>query len=426
MLGNLPRHGWSARRLETVLKSHSPGDWGSDAGVAHCRVLRSTNLTNERKLDLSNIALRSLQHWEGGRNLRRGDILLERSGGGPDQPVGRIGVVEKDLAGHWHSNFLHLLRPDEELIDASYLAWVLFRIQSTGRIVRLEQQTTQMRNLNFRDYLTMPIPFPPRREQEAIARILDAVDTSISEVEGAIRQTEGLVLALTQNLFSRGTKGEQQRKTQLGWIPKSWEVRSVADVTTSLEYGLSASMHGQGEIPILRMGNLQSGRVLLDDLKYVTLSQTIRQRYLLQHGDVLFNRVNSQDLVGKVGIYRGTMPCVFASYLVRVHANAEEIDNWFLGHLLNSYPVQCRIKRFATPGVQQVNINASNLGRVLIPVPSGHHGLEEQREIANILEQSFNAVDRRRRILAQFGELKRSLSQDLLTGHVRVAQEVLA
>ncbi len=135
---------------------------------------------------------------------------------------------------------------------------------------------------------------------------------------------------------------------------------------------------------------------------------------------MLFNRTNSQELVGKIGIYRSDEPCVFASYLIRLKHDPKQVDNYYLGQLLDSYDAQCRIKRYATPGVQQVNINAKNLGKVLIPVPPGKTGLEEQREIAAILEQADATVRAYGPKLIALHELKRALMHDLLTGSVRL------
>ena len=420
MLGNVP-HDWAVEPLKNLLAFNAPGDWGDDGGPQMFRVLRSTNLTNERRLDLSDIALRALKPEKAEKlALRKGDILLERSGGGPEQPVGRVGHVADDLPGHAFSNFLHLLRPNDAEIDPAFLSWVLFRVNKTGRILRLEQQTTQMRNLNFRDYLTMPLPVPPPDEQAAIARVLDAVDAAIDRAREAASQASELKRAISQKLFSTGTRGEPQRKTPVGYIPKSWEVRAVNGVVTNFEYGLSLPMYLKGHTPILRMGNIQRGDVVMDGLKYVTLPQALLDRYLLKRGDVLFNRTNSQEWVGKVGIYRTDGPAVFASYLIRLHPDTELIDNYYLGQLLSSHDAQCRIKRFATPGVQQVNINAKNLGKVLIPVPVGRTGLDEQREIAALLEAADERVRSHAPVIAALEELKKSLTHDLLTGRVRV------
>lgn len=426
MLGNVPKD-WGVKPLKALLESNAPGDWGDDGGPHMFRVLRSTNLTNERRLDFSDIAIRALKP-EKAECLapRKGDILLERSGGGPDQPVGRIGHVADDLPGHAFSNFLHLLRPNIDEINPSYLSWVLYRVNRTGRILRLEQQTTQMRNLNFRDYLTMPLPVPHSDEQAAIARILDAVDTAIDRAREAQAHAIDVKKSLTQKLFIEGLRNEKLKKTPIGDIPKSWEVKPVNEVVTEFEYGLSLAMSLKGQTPILRMGNIQGGEVIIDDLKYVTIAQRLLDRYLLRRGDVLFNRTNSQEHVGKIGIYRSDAPAVFASYLIRLHPDISLIDNYYLGQLLNSYPAQCRIKRFATPGVQQVNINAKNLGKVLIPVPLGNAGIEEQREIATILEKADEQIWGYRPVISALEQLKKSLMHDLLTGTVRVDPSLIA
>src|SRR5206468_2432454 len=86
----------------------------------------------------------------------------------------------------------------------------------------------------------------------------------------------------------------------------------------------------------------------------------------------------------------------------------------------DSHDAQCRIKRYATPGVQQVNINATNLGKVLIAVPPGADGLQEQKEIAALLEQADAAIRAHSPKLRTLEELKRSLTHDLLTGGVRL------
>lgn len=88
--------------------------------------------------------------------------------------------------------------------------------------------------------------------------------------------------------------------------------------------------------------------------------------------------------------------------------------------------MQCRIKRYATPGVQQVNINATNLQRVLLAIPSGKDGLQEQRDIAAILEKQNLSIHDLVARIELLNRLKRGLMQDLLTGKVRVNNGVLA
>jgi type I restriction enzyme S subunit len=265
-------------------------------------------------------------------------------------------------------------------------------------------------------------------EQSAIARVLDAVDTALERTRGAVERAREVKRALVQRVFSEGLRHEPTRKSTLGHLPRSWCVAPAGSVVTSFQYGLSVPMQLTGTLPILRMGNIQDGDVLLSDLKFVTLPPKVVDPYLLRRGDVLFNRTNSQEWVGKVGIFRYDTPAVFASYLIRLVPDVAQVDSYYLGHVLASYPSQCRIKRYATPGVQQVNINATNLGKVLIPLPVGDQGLQEQREIAGILEAADAAVRSYEPVLAAQLSLKQSLIHDLLTGRVRVrdASEVAA
>jgi type I restriction enzyme S subunit len=200
----------------------------------------------------------------------------------------------------------------------------------------------------------------------------------------------------------------------------------VSSVVDAFQYGLSVPMEQKGKLPILRMGNIQSGEIVLGDLKYVSLPEKIISPYRLKRGDVLFNRTNSQEWVGKIGIYRHDTPAVFASYLIRLFPEPAKVDSYYLGQVLGSYSVQCRIKRYATPGVQQVNINATNLGKVLIPLPVGQDGLKEQRDIAMILEAADAVVRSYGPVLAAQQSLKASLMHDLLTGRVRVTNSTMA
>lgn len=263
------------------------------------------------------------------------------------------------------------------------------------------------------------LALPEKNEQDAIARILNAVDTVIEGARARAAQASEFKRALTQEVFSEGIRKEKRKKTAIGLIPESWEVKAVGAVVSEFEYGLSLPMSLKGDTPILRMGNIQRGDVVLGDLKYVTLPQRLLDRYMVRRGDVLFNRTNSQEHVGKIGIYRSDEPAVFASYLIRLHTDKSQIDSYFLGQLLNSYMAQCRIKRYATPGVQQVNINAKNLSRVLIPVPMGKEGLEEQQKIALLLEKADKHVRSYDSVLKALEQLKKSLMDDLLTGTVR-------
>jgi type I restriction enzyme S subunit len=289
-----------------------------------------------------------------------------------------------------------------------------------ARLSASAEGSTGLSNLSHDFFKAMEIAYPLPAEQRGITEVLDGMDAAIERTLTSIKETRTVKRALVQILFTKGIGHTRFQPTAFGEVPYNWKVFTIGDVLAEAQYGLSMQMQQKGRYPILRMAAIQDGNILLGDLKYVDLPDSVAADYLLRRGDILFNRTNSGDLVGKVGVFRSDEPAVFASYLIRLKTKSNLVDNYFLGQLLASYPVQCRIKRYATPGVQQVNINATNLQRVQIAVPTGEGGLEEQRAIAEILERQDDCIRRLENRMDLLERLKRGLMQDLLTGKRRV------
>jgi type I restriction enzyme S subunit len=109
------------------------------------------------------------------------------------------------------------------MVDERFLACLLYRVNRTGRIVRLEQQTTQMRNLHFRDYLAMPLPVPPLDEQAIISCMLEAVDTTRERTRAAVECARKLRRGLLQASFEFLGSTEPTKNTDAGRIPQSWD-----------------------------------------------------------------------------------------------------------------------------------------------------------------------------------------------------------
>jgi type I restriction enzyme, S subunit len=415
---------WSTATVKSAVEVKRGVSWSKDQEHDAPRdgavpVLRIGNvqerLTTDDLLYISGLPKAAAEK----QRVSEGWTLIVGSNGNRD----RIGnaVFIRETTEYLFASFLLAARPREgcAVTPGFFYRW-LTSDQVQSYLSASAEGTTGLNNLSHSFFRAMTMSFPSSvEEQGAIVAVLDALDEATDRVLDAVERSRIAARALTQRLLTIGVRGEKCKKTVLGVLPESWEVVNVGAVVTNFQYGLSMPMQAQGCVPILRMGNIQDGNVQLDDLKYVTLPDEVLAAYLVRRGDVLFNRTNSQEHIGKVGIYRCDDPAVFASYLIRLNPQLEVVDPYFLGHVLSSYPAQCRIKRYATPGVQQVNVNATNLGRVLIPLPSGDHGLAEQREIAGLLEEASTKTKRYAGILSSLRELKRSLASDLLTGTVR-------
>ena len=166
-------------------------------------------------------------------------------------------------------------------------------------------------------------------------------------------------------------------------IPDSWAWTSVGEVCTNIQYGSSQKSSLTGKIAVLRMGNLQNGRIVLDKLVYTSDSKEI-EKYPLEYNDLLFNRTNSKELVGKVAIYKSEIPAIYAGYLVRLHPLL--IDSDYLNYVMQSqyYWIYCQNVR--SDAIGQSNINAEKLKRFIFPLPP----LQEQKRIFSAFAPTFN------------------------------------
>ena len=199
-------------------------------------------------------------------------------------------------------------------------------------------------------------------------------------------------------------------------FPDNWRLCSLGEITTSSQYGISSSSGGNYSVPILKMNNLQDGHIDLGDLDYIQLSKAEMESLILNKGDLLINRTNSFDLVGKAAIYDLAGEHVFASYLVRFRLGPSVLPA-FVNYFLNSEPGQHKLKLLSTKAVSQANINPSILKmRFFVPVPP----LPEQQAIATALSDVDALIASLDRLIAKKRDIKQATMQQLLTGKTRL------
>jgi type I restriction enzyme S subunit len=161
----------------------------------------------------------------------------------------------------------------------------------------------------------------------------------------------------------------------------------LENLCEGFQYGTSAKSQKSGKIPVLRMGNIQNGKIDWTDLVYTSDKDEIN-KFILKQGDVLFNRTNSPELVGKTAIYRGEQPAIFAGYLIRIK-NYPELNSEYLNYCLNTIYAKEFCQQVKTDGVSQSNINAQKLGKFPLPLPP----LAEQHEIVRRVDALFKKAD---------------------------------
>ncbi len=206
---------WLHTQLEQTLSLADPGVWGPADAVDGVSVLRSTNFNNDGRIDLTKLALRAIPKKKRiAKQLEVGDIILERSGGGPRQPVGRVCHFLGDDRPHVFGNFCQRLRANESICLPRYLFWYLYWFHSTGSTLKYQKQTTGIRNLEYKHFLAHDMEIPTKSEQEKIVNILDQADSLRHKRTAADEKAQRVLPALFHRMFGDPTTWEANGTTE--------------------------------------------------------------------------------------------------------------------------------------------------------------------------------------------------------------------
>jgi type I restriction enzyme S subunit len=343
--------------------------------------------------------------------LRKGDLIVARAG-----TVGISVLVKEDFEDVIFGSYLIKVRLNSRVF--SKFLHYFFQTDFYWKHITKAQGST-LKNINLPLLKSLQIPLPPLPEQKKIAEILSTVDKAIEKVDEAIAKTERLKKGLMQELLTKGIGHKEFKDTEIGRIPKEWEVVRLGDVLELCQYGLSVPLKDKGKYPVIRMDEIVNGYVVTDIAKYADLDEETFKNFKLEKGDVLFNRTNSLELVGRTGIFLLDGYYVFASYLIRLRPKHEILHPHFLTfYLIFS---QSRLKQLATVAVHQANINATNLKKFKIPLPP----LPEQQKIAEILSTVDKKLELERKRKEKLERIKKGLMNDLLTGRRRVKVDAI-
>ena len=327
---------------------------------------------------------------------------------------GSFGLVSQELAGCYVSNEFPLFATMLDKVEPQFILRILQHPRTAERADAFSTGTTSIsRNrLGEDDFLHFPLNLPPLAEQCAISHVLDVFDRSIAHTKHLITRI-------------RDSRTEALRDFQGSEKCPRWQSRPIGSLLSQCQYGLSIPLDGDGTTPVLRMPDIDGGRVNVDLLRLKSTDVSIPElrSCSVNSGDVLFNRTNSQALVGKTGIVRDlpSEPIVFASYLIRLVVKSG-VNPFWLNAALNLPRTQERLKALATPGVSQWNINAKTLKRFAVPVPSQ----KEQGQIATVYEIIEGRLEAERLELAAKIKCRAALAQELLSGRLRLPESLVA
>ena len=258
---------------------------------------------------------------------------------------------------------------DKAEIDKNYFVYaVRQKLDELGR----KTHGATMKHIVKKDFDATEIPYPSLREQAEIATNLDKISRITEVRKRELQLLDDLVKARFVEMFGDPIKN-----------PKGWEVVTIGDIVTEVRYGTSKPAVEGGRYPYLRMNNLTAdGHLDLNDLKYIDIPDDEIEKYVVRKGDVLFNRTNSIELVGKTAVFDLLDDMVIAGYIIRIRLS-EKLLPEVLSQYMNLEALKDILCSMAKGAVNQANINAQELQSIRVYVPD----IELQKQFVEIKEQ---------------------------------------
>ncbi len=320
-----------------------------------------------------------------------------------------VALVPAWLDGQIASTGFNILRAQTG-IDHRWLFYITRTTQFVSSMSEIVQGALYpaIRPKDIGNYV---IPLAPLNEQKRIADKLDVLLGRVDASKERLERVPALLKRIRQSLLAMATSGTLteawREKTQVA--SEFNRPVKLKNTGTTFSYGSSAKSSLTGETPVLRMGNIQNGKLDWSDLVYTSNKEEI-EKYALFKGDVLFNRTNSPELVGKTAVYEGEQQAIYAGYLIRVKCGPKILPN-YLNYCLNSPAGRDYCWSVKSDGVSQSNINAKKLGDFEFFCPP----VLEQKEIIKKVQNLLCILDMLEASLCRTEKKLEQLKQSILT-----------
>ncbi|MFA0076940.1 restriction endonuclease subunit S [Vibrio artabrorum] len=438
-IDKLPQ-GWEQSKIGEVCEPSQYGYTAKAGAHGNYHYLRTTDIT-KKELNWENVPFCEISDEDAKKYLLKdNDVVISRAGS-----IGYsylISKTEKSVFASYLIRFRPLLNPKyfRYFLDSQQY-WNAISEGSSGIAVQ---------NVNAKTLSLIDLPIAPEKEQ---SRIVEKLDETFSELDSGIKELNSAKVKLTQyrqSLLKSAVEGlltQQWREANSGSIqetgaqllerilverrerweqqkleefkakdkkpPKNWQAKypeaatpdisdlpelpigwvwaTIDQLAINKRYGSSSKTNDDSSgVPVLRMGNIQDGKLDYGNLKFLPVDHNEFPDLLLNDGDLLFNRTNSAELVGKTAVYRdiGT-PVSYASYLISV-TFSEHVLPEIAAHYINSVLGKKWLSEVMNQTAGQANVNGTKLGHLAIPLPPS----AEQKVLIDKLSNEFDSVDR--------------------------------
>lgn len=325
--------GWETKELGKVCEIFN-GLWkGKKPPFIEVGVIRNTNFTKDGFLDDSDIAFLPVEVKKFvKRKLQYGDIILEKSGGGPKQPVGRVIPFDKKIGEFSFSNFTSVIRiKDSSQLNFIFLHRFLFWMYVSGITETMQRRSTGIRNLQLKEYKEIPIPIPFLPEQQRIVEILDkafiAIDKAKQNAEQNLRNSKEVFENYLDAVFENEGGG---------WAETS--LKKEIDLVTGFAFKSKKYTDNDDDILLLRGDNIMQGDFRWKDAKRWSKSEySDFEKYQLQETDIVLAMDRPWVKAGLkcARVSKHELPSLLVQRTARLR-NKPQLDNSFLYYLIQS------------------------------------------------------------------------------------------
>ena len=397
-------------KLSEIFDSPISGEWGTELqeGQQGYKVIRTTNFTNQGRLNLSDIVSRNIDIDKCSKKvLQVGDIIIEKSGGSPNQPVGRVvffDVTEDEY--YFCNNFTAILRP-KEFVYPKYGLYLMKMLYIQRKVLKFQNKTTGIINLKLNDYLNQTsINLPSFETQERIANILDQAQELIDKRKAQIEALDELIQSVFYDMFGDPINN-----------PMEWEVKRLKDISTHILSGNTPKggnqVYVEKGISFFRSQNVWKNKIVLDDIAYIDeATHRKMKKSSLKNRDILMTktgRINTENSsLGRAAMFLGEDDSANINghvYLIRLK---EGIINEFVLFILTTNKYREYIRSVCVGGIDKRQINKEHLEEFPIIFPPIElqkqfseivESIEKQKELLNEslveLENNFNSLMQR-------------------------------
>lgn len=407
---------WKKLKLDDMC-SFINGLWkGKKPQFIEVGVIRNTNFTKEGNLDFSNVAYLDVEESQfKKRKLEYGDIILEKSGGGPKQPVGRVALFEKNEGLFSLSNFTTLIRiKNKDEIDSRYLHWYLFYLYLMGITEKLQKHSTGIRNLKLNEYKQITVPVPPISEQYRMVNVIEKAIKVIQKAQGIaeknIQNAKELFYSYLNSLFSTD------------------EVDGIIDFSEIIE--VLTDYHANGSYKVLKenvslkteedyawmVRSTDFENNFQNDFRYIDKdSYDFMKKSPLFGGEIIMSKIGN---AGRVYLMpKVDRPCSLAMNLFLIRINNNRADSRYIYYYLKSEQGSTQIASKLN-GAATLTITKKSVRSLRIPLFT----LDKQQQIIKKLDELLEETEKLETMyeqkLTNLEELKKSILQKAFNGEL--------